>query len=63
MLEAAARIAKLEAALRGARSWLADWAVHAGRCEKGLACTCGLTAIRFETSAALTAREKTDDMD
>lgn len=54
--EAAARIEQLEAALRGAESWLQNWAVHAGRCEGGNGCTCGLTAIRYDLSAALGER-------
>ena len=44
---------RLRAALRGAEAWLQNWAVHAGRCEGGNGCTCGLTAIRFDTRAAL----------
>lgn len=46
-------------ALRSAESWLDRWAVHVGACAAGDPswdrCTCGLTAIRAEASAALFA--------
>lgn len=44
---------RLRAALESAEAWLERWAVHVGRCEGGLRCTCGLTAIRYDVSAAL----------
>lgn len=37
-------------------TWLNGWAQHAGRCGTiGGPCTCGLDAVRAETSAALAA--------
>ena len=54
--EQTAEIERLRAALRGAEAWLQNWAVHAGRCEGGNGCTCGLTAIRYDLSAALEER-------
>ena len=54
--DAAARIAQLEAALRANQSWLERWASHVGGCEAGYKCTCGLSAVRFETSTALEER-------
>ena len=47
---------RLRAALESAEAWLERWAVHVGRCEGGHRCTCGLTAIRYEVSAALAAQ-------
>ena len=54
--DVAARIAQLEAALRANQSWLERWASHVGGCEAGYKCTCGLSAVRFETSTALEER-------
>lgn len=47
---------RLRAALESVDTWLDRWAVHVGRCEGGHRCTCGLTAIRYEVSAALAAQ-------
>ena len=54
--DAATRIEQLEAALRANQSWLERWASHVGGCEAGYKCTCGLSAVRFETSTALEER-------
>ena len=47
---------RLRAALESVDTWLDRWAVHVGCCEGGHRCTCGLTAIRYEVSAALAAQ-------
>ena len=54
--DAADRMEQLEAALRANQSWLERWASHVGGCEAGYKCTCGLSAVRFETSTALDER-------
>lgn len=40
-------------ALESASAWLERWARHVGSCAGGEQCTCGLTAIRAETEAAI----------
>lgn len=40
-------------ALGRASAWLERWARHVGSCVGGEQCTCGLTAIRAETEAAI----------
>lgn len=50
-------------ALESAKTWLSNWAVHAGRCKGGNACTCGLTAIRAEVEFALAAPAPSARMD
>ena len=51
---------RLREALEGAESWLDRWATHVGNidvvshgCAGGEFCTCGLTFVRYETSATL----------
>lgn len=53
MIDQLYEIERLRAALRGADAWLRTWADHVGACDGGSQCDCGLTAIRFETSAEL----------
>lgn len=43
----------MHAALSAVHAWLGRWAVHAGRCEGGVRCTCGLLAITTEAEIAL----------
>jgi hypothetical protein len=51
-------------ALKSANAWLERWAVHVGNCRGGLACTCGLTLVRYEAERALLEIEyPTDDPD
>ena len=49
---------RLREALEGAESWLDRWATHVGNCAGGEFCTCGLTFVRYETSAALRGEQK-----
>lgn len=62
--EAADEIERLRTALEGAHSWLDRWATHVGSCyQSGAECTCGLTAIKYDISAALaqSQEEKGDE--
>lgn len=48
-------------ALKTAASWLELHARHIGTCARGMACTCGLTRVRFEVeSAPLPAAPKSE---
>ena len=49
---------RLREALEGAESWLDRWATHVGNCAGGGFCTCGLSLVRYETSAALKGEQK-----
>lgn len=44
---------RLRVALSSSASWLERWARHVGNCEGGAKCTCGLTAVSYDASAAL----------
>lgn len=45
--------ALLCSALSSSAAWLERWAQHVGNCEGGRHCTCGLTAVSYDASAAL----------
>ncbi len=36
-----------------ALSWLESWGQHVGNCEGGDKCTCGLTRVKYDLSAAI----------
>ena len=60
LIEAAAEIERLRAALKSAQSWMDRWAAHVGRCKAGAQCTCGRNAILHEINAALYEQNGSD---
>lgn len=45
----------LQAPLKSCEAWIDRWTDHVGHCRGGDECTCGRTAILYESRVALTA--------
>lgn len=43
----------IRSALASSEAWLRRWAVHAGSCNGGSGCTCGLTAVQRDAAHGL----------
>lgn len=48
-------VERVKDGLACAGAWLERWAVHVGNCRGDNLCTCGLTRVRYDATAAIKA--------